>query len=115
MEGFNATLLAFGQSGTGKSATLLGGQSDEQEPLVHQMLHSLFSSCSSTVHRIGLSCWELVQHQVVDLLADGSQQPSKGQVSWKQCVRVRHPHHSGEVRVCYITLPPVVYTPCVCV
>ena len=80
LDGFNATLLAVGQSGTGKSTTLLGAQSDTVQPLLPAMLHSLFGSGTSAQCRISLSCWEVVQHQLVDLLTDGAHQQLASQV-----------------------------------
>ncbi|KAL0045383.1 hypothetical protein WJX82_005375 [Trebouxia sp. C0006] len=76
LEGFSAALLAFGQSGTGKSLTLFGPQHSSTEPILPAVLHSLFNSCSSNSLRVGVSCWEIVQHELVDLLADSSHQLS---------------------------------------
>ncbi len=80
LEGFSAALLAFGQSGTGKSSTLFGPQHSSTEPILPAVLHSLFNSCSSNSLRVGVSCWEIVQHELVDLLADSSHQLSTYQV-----------------------------------
>ncbi|KAL0039884.1 hypothetical protein WJX77_010830 [Trebouxia sp. C0004] len=74
LEGFNATLLAFGQSGAGKSSTLFGPQRNDVEPILPAVLHSLFNSCGSSSLRVGMSCWEIVQHEIADLLADSSHQ-----------------------------------------
>ncbi|KAL0034025.1 hypothetical protein WJX79_004031 [Trebouxia sp. C0005] len=76
LEGFSATVLAFGQSGTGKSSTLFGPQCNSAEPILPAVLHSLFNSCSSDIFRVGVSCWEIVQHELADLLADSSHQLS---------------------------------------
>lgn len=80
LEGFSATLLAFGQSGTGKSSTLFGPQHSSTEAILPAVLHSLFNSCTSNSLRVGVSCWEIVQHELVDLLADSPHQLSMYQV-----------------------------------
>ncbi len=88
LEGFNATLLAFGQSGTGKSSTLFGPQCNSAEPILPAVLHSLFNSCSSHNFRVGVSCWEIVQHELADLLADSSHQLSMYQVRLRKLTQV---------------------------
>ena len=75
LDGFNATVLASGQSGTGKSASLLGAQSVSVEPLLPKMLHSLFSRCNTAKHQVGLSVWEIMQQQLVDLLVHDDPKP----------------------------------------
>ena len=84
-DGFNATLLAFGQSGMGKSATLFAEGSHVEQPLFHSILQQMFAqklpaAHGGQSHRIGFSCWELLHHQVFDLLADPCQQDGPNQV-----------------------------------
>ncbi len=88
LEGFSATLLAFGQSGTGKSSTLFGPHCNSAEPILPAVLHSLFNSCSSNSSRVGVSCWEIVQHEVADLLPDSSHQLSMYQVRLRKLTQV---------------------------
>ena len=88
LEGFSATLLAFGQSGTGKSSTLFGPKCSSTEPILPAVLHSLFNSCSSNSLRVGVSCWEIVQHELVDLLADRSGQLCTYQVRLRKLTQV---------------------------
>jgi len=88
LEGFSATLLAFGQSGTGKSSTLFGPQRNNVEPILPAVLHSLFNSCSSNSLKVGVSCWEIVQHELADLLTDSSHQLSMYQVRLRSLTQV---------------------------
>lgn len=85
LEGFNATLLAFGQSGLGKSSTLLAEGSHADQPLFHSILQQIFAQELPAAHgrqtrRIGFSFWEVLKHQVVDLLAGPCQQDNPPQV-----------------------------------
>lgn len=80
--GFNATLLAFGQSGVGKSSMLFAEGSHAEQPLFHSILQQIFAQepPAAQGRRIGFSCWEILQHQAVDLLAGPCQQDNPPQV-----------------------------------
>ncbi|QDZ22292.1 kinesin-like protein [Chloropicon primus] len=91
--GFNATLISFGQQGTGKSYTLyndgvslsfpqersLVGENDVDEScgLLMRILADLFSRMekerredgeAESKYAVGLSCWEILGSKTVDLL-----------------------------------------------
>lgn len=85
VDGFNATLLAFGQSAAGKSTTLFGEQCSAEQPLLFSVLQQIFAQTAGhaqQTHRVGLSCWEVVQHQVADLLVEPCQSIVPGQVCY---------------------------------
>lgn len=69
----------------GKSSTLFAEGSQAEQPLLHSILQQMFAQQLTAArgrqtHRIGLSCWEVLQHQLVDLLADPCQQDNSSQV-----------------------------------
>ncbi|CAD7695446.1 unnamed protein product [Ostreobium quekettii] len=83
LEGFNATIVAFGQSGTGKTRALLGSPNS----LLAWILQSLFRRASvGESMTIALSLWEVFRDQVVDLIGEdqwsGRQVPCAGTGSW---------------------------------
>ncbi|KAL3133654.1 microtubule motor activity, variant 2 [Trebouxia sp. C0010 RCD-2024] len=83
-DGFNATLFAYGHSGTGKSATLFAEGCNAEQPLFHSIIQQIFAQKLPTAyggqtHRIGFSCWALLQHQVFDLLAPPCQEGAPNQ------------------------------------
>lgn len=102
-DGFNATLLVFGQSGTGKSSTLFSEGAHAEQPLLRSMVQQIFAQKLPEGHggqpqRIGFSCWEVLHHQVVDLLADPCQQNEPLQVGHTSCYAVFH----ASIRPCSI-------------
>lgn len=92
-DGFNATLFAYGHSGTGKSATLFAEGCNAEQPLFHSIIQQIFAQKLPTAyggqtHRIGFSCWALLQHQVFDLLAPPCQEGAPNQVRHSPCCAV---------------------------
>jgi len=81
-DGFNATIIAHGQSGTGKTYTLHGhgivGEL-EGEGLCPRILAALYNriahSQNGNVFTVGMSCWDVHAADVVDLLSDHEGQP----------------------------------------
>ncbi|GAQ79779.1 hypothetical kinesin-like protein [Klebsormidium nitens] len=74
-DGFNALLLGYGQTGTGKSHSLFGGSSygpaSEQDGLMHHILSTLLERSKKTESgscTVGLQCWEVRGEKTVDLL-----------------------------------------------
>ena len=73
IDGFNANVILTGQSGTGKSAMLLNEDLQSHSPLLLSMLEHLFASPrlqASAEVKVSMACWELKQHQTVDLFQD---------------------------------------------
>ena len=71
-EGFNATLVAFGQGGTGKTRALYGPDAaGAGEGLFHWVVQELFHRVAEERKGcyVGLSAWEIVANDTVDLLA----------------------------------------------
>ena len=72
--GWNATVVAHGETGSGKTLSLLGaGRAHEAEHgrdgLLMQMLERVFERVPSAQLRLGISCWEVRHTGAVDLLA----------------------------------------------
>ncbi|KAK3276662.1 hypothetical protein CYMTET_15286 [Cymbomonas tetramitiformis] len=72
--GFNATVIAFGQAGTGKTYTLHGpgghAQQEHENGLIVQIFTNLFQHIAANNvqgAKVGLSCWELRQNETFDL------------------------------------------------
>ena len=92
-DGFNATLFAYGQSGTGKSVTLFAEGCNAEQPLFHSIMQRIFAqklpaAHGGHTHRIGFSYWEVLQHQVLDLLAPSCQELGPNQVRHASCCAV---------------------------
>eukprot|EP00698_Gefionella_okellyi_P000879 TRINITY_DN10768_c0_g1_i1.p1 TRINITY_DN10768_c0_g1~~TRINITY_DN10768_c0_g1_i1.p1 ORF type:complete len:831 (-),score=195.50 TRINITY_DN10768_c0_g1_i1:358-2850(-) len=76
-DGFNASVVAHGQTGTGKSYSLFGhgviGEADG-EGICPRLLAALYNRIDHTQHpdfyTVGISCWDVQANDVVDLLAD---------------------------------------------
>jgi hypothetical protein len=73
LDGFGAVILAFGQSGTGKSYTLFQ-QHEGEEGLLFRALTMLFQrifvSSDYSYFTLGISCWDIHKNDVIDLLQD---------------------------------------------
>lgn len=76
--GFNATLLAYGQAGTGKTNLLFGSErtldSSSSPPCLSEaitmgLLRTMGHEVKSGITSLGISCWELRDNVVYDLLA----------------------------------------------
>jgi hypothetical protein len=75
--GFNALILGYGQTGTGKTHSLFGQSpyvpASEQEGLLTHILSALFEkSREGGECKVGLQCWEVRGEKTVDLLRGGS-------------------------------------------
>jgi hypothetical protein len=66
LAGFNATLFCYGQTGTGKTHTMIGGQG-EQEGLVPRTVRAIFAAPTTDV-RIEASLFEIAYEKCHDLL-----------------------------------------------
>ena len=71
VEGFNSTVIAFGQSGVGKTQCLFGPWSwlpeTPEQPVLMSVLEQVFKLAllhGFDAFQFGLSCWELVNDQV---------------------------------------------------
>jgi len=75
VNGFNASVVAFGQSGTGKTHALLGAcawpaaGAPPVLPAIVAAVIELTAIHGFDTFQLGVSCWELAADQVVDLLA----------------------------------------------
>lgn len=74
-DGFNALLLGYGQTGTGKTHCLFGGSSygpaSEHDGLLHHILLTILERSKETRGggcTVGLQCWEVQGEKTVDLL-----------------------------------------------
>lgn len=102
-DGFNATVVAHGQCGTGKTYTLHGhgvvGEV-EGEGLCPRLLSALYNRIAHSQHgdafTVGISCWDVHASDVVDLLADNEGKPQV--ISNNRVVTV----HAANLKVCYM-------------
>ena len=75
LDGFNATVIAHGETGSGKTYTLFGpngvtGRSFEQQALCGRTLERLYGAIGpSSPLSLAVSCWEVRHSGVIDLLA----------------------------------------------
>ncbi len=66
----NATILAYGPTGTGKTYTMLGGQKGEQQQgIIPRALVDLFAKADPETDSIGISFFEIFNEKVYDLLS----------------------------------------------
>ncbi|GLD93694.1 hypothetical protein PINS_up002299 [Pythium insidiosum] len=75
-DGFNACILAYGQTGAGKTYTMVGGTSAETRGMIPRALQQVFSIVRSREityqDTLCVSMVEIYNDQILDLLADGS-------------------------------------------
>ena len=74
MKGNNACVLAYGQTGTGKTHSLLGFPPEVRGGLVHAVAEAIFSSktrAKGEETRVLVSVMEIVGEQIRDLLQPG--------------------------------------------
>ena len=72
VDGFNATVLAYGQTGAGKTYTVMGGRDYASRGLVPRAIHHLFSCLSAQVGAdvtVRVSFCEIYNELIYDLLA----------------------------------------------
>jgi hypothetical protein len=72
-DGFDASLITFGKSGTGKTFSLFGTGHSSQG-IVYTIMNSLYKRLEQTYNdissfKIGISCWDIWKNDVVDLLS----------------------------------------------
>jgi hypothetical protein len=76
-EGFNATIIAHGQSGTGKSRSLftdaIRGGSDDG---VMGAIMKVVLNSHTALYSVGISAWEIFGNKTIDLLAPPSRSSS---------------------------------------
>ena len=83
LDGYNGTILCYGQTGAGKTFTMTGGsQSEEERGLLPRILEEAFSALArrqqrdesecGTFYRSTCSMSEIYNDQIIDLLAGGS-------------------------------------------
>lgn len=69
-EGFNATVLAYGTTGSGKTYTMQGSQEDPG--VIQRSVRQLFDTLSPDAE-IGLSYFEIYNERIYDLLAENNE------------------------------------------
>jgi len=78
LEGFNSTILAYGQTGTGKTFTMgtnvkgMEGEVDEHRGIVTRVLQHIFSSNKVDFLTVKISFYEINKEQVYDLINPSS-------------------------------------------
>lgn len=80
LAGYNATIIAYGQTGTGKTFSVFGGEKDADKGLVPRLLQHIFKSLKSSPEGVDnkkesrtysakCSFYEIYQEKVYDLLS----------------------------------------------
>ncbi|XP_018329518.1 kinesin-like protein KIF3A [Agrilus planipennis] len=73
LEGYNGTLIAYGQTGTGKTFTMSGDDDPSMQGIIPNTFNHIFSKISSTtediIFAISVSYLEIYNEEVKDLLA----------------------------------------------
>lgn len=64
-----ATVLAYGQTGTGKTHTMLGGKSAESRGIIPRALDDIFAIANSDTDSIGVAFIEILNEKLYDLLS----------------------------------------------
>eukprot|EP00049_Salpingoeca_infusionum_P002074 m.53616 g.53616 ORF g.53616 m.53616 type:complete len:1064 (+) comp11374_c1_seq1:292-3483(+) len=83
-KGYNAAIFAYGQTGAGKSYSMIGYGDDEG--IIPRLCHNLFERCSEASsssatkmeHQITFSMLEVYNERIRDLMATATEQPTKG-------------------------------------
>lgn len=74
LQGYSATLVAYGASGSGKSFSMSGQKSSyPQRGIIPRALAHVFHAAQTSIDRwidVGISCMEIYNDQMYDLLAD---------------------------------------------
>ena len=75
LEGYNATVMAYGQTGAGKTHTVTGGADYEQRGLAPRVVSLLFNELAKKDSQatVALSYLEIHNEQIFDLLATASE------------------------------------------
>jgi len=66
----NATILAYGQTGAGKTYTMLGNR--EENGIIQRSLKDVFRLCDPETDSIGIAFYEIYNEKVFDLLSQSS-------------------------------------------
>ncbi|CRK23149.1 hypothetical protein BN1723_018575, partial [Verticillium longisporum] len=75
LNGYNGTVFAYGQTGAGKSYTMMGSSIDDEEGrgviprIVEQIFASIMSSPSTIEYTVRVSYMEIYMEKIRDLLA----------------------------------------------
>lgn len=81
IQGYTGSIIAFGQSGTGKRSTIFGemGKVGERDGIAKYAFHHLFQRIDSMNQdvKVRLSFFEIIQEQLLDLLEDNVQESKK--------------------------------------
>lgn len=80
LNGYNGTVFAYGQTGAGKSYTMMGNMDDPEQRgviprIVEQIFASIMSSPSTIEYTVRVSYMEIYMEKIKDLLARESQLP----------------------------------------
>ena len=84
MVGNSQIIMAYGQSGTGKTYTIMGPPTEEG--LVPSILRELFKRFNKQQHTVSLSCFEIAEGKLRDLLS-----PSAANLNSKGLTVKKHP------------------------
>lgn len=80
LEGFNGTIFAYGQTGCGKSYTMMGVDDDENRGVIPRVFYHVFDTIAvseETKFLVRASYLEIYNEEIRDLLAQGNKTTSK--------------------------------------
>ena len=66
----NATILAYGQTGAGKTFTMLGNK--KEKGIIQRSLEDIFRICDPETDSIGIAFYEIHNEKVFDLLSQSA-------------------------------------------
>ncbi|XP_068645423.1 kinesin-like protein KIN-UC isoform X2 [Aristolochia californica] len=103
LDGYNGTVMAYGQTGTGKTYTVgqLGKDDPSERGIMVRALEEILASTSPTTHMVSISYLQLYLESVQDLLVPENndipitEDPKSGEVflSGAEVVRIRGVNH----------------------
>jgi kinesin family member 11 len=98
LQGFNCTIFAYGQTGTGKTFTMLGGDAGDSASMsaaagvIPRAIHQIFTHLEGTScaeYTVKCSFLELYNEEITDLLVVGNDTPKVGSGTASLIVSVR--------------------------
>lgn len=70
LQGSNVTILAYGQTGLGKTHTMCGDMSGDSSGIIPRVLSRLFAELVGSDYMVKMSCIELYKEELRDLIDD---------------------------------------------
>ena len=98
LEGYNGTIFAYGQTGTGKTFTMEGADDDENHDnrgivprTIHYIFEAITKAANTKKYLVRTSFLELYNEQLIDLLVN----PAKEKDAKKKKLEIREKPNEG--------------------